>query len=202
MRCPSCKANDTKVIDSRATEGGAVIRRRRMCLSCKRRFTTKERTEAAMAPKTSSSGRVPGPMVGVSEGRVIDSLGYPGSGPVVGVRFDWHAGGDTMAFHVFTPVFEGDRQFVAGAQDVVCAADGYALGALLVDATDSVHAVQLIFMRVGDDGQLDPEDSYASDWLGQPSGAAPVELNGKGRQVIGFHARQAPVLVAIGLIHE
>ncbi len=46
MRCPSCKKiNKDKVIDSRTTEGGAVIRRRRQCLQCGRRFTTKERVE-------------------------------------------------------------------------------------------------------------------------------------------------------------
>lgn len=46
MRCPSCKeANKDKVVDSRLTEGGAVIRRRRECLGCGRRFTTKERVE-------------------------------------------------------------------------------------------------------------------------------------------------------------
>ena len=45
MRCPSCQEDDTKVIDSRATEGGTIIRRRRMCQSCERRFTTKERIE-------------------------------------------------------------------------------------------------------------------------------------------------------------
>ena len=43
MRCPRCQALDTKVIDSRETEEGASIRRRRSCLSCARRFTTDER---------------------------------------------------------------------------------------------------------------------------------------------------------------
>jgi transcriptional repressor NrdR len=45
MVCPSCKGLDNKVIDSRVTEGGAAIRRRRVCLACNRRFTTKERVE-------------------------------------------------------------------------------------------------------------------------------------------------------------
>lgn len=45
MLCPSCKSTNNKVIDSRLTEGGAVIRRRRVCLDCDRRFTTKERVE-------------------------------------------------------------------------------------------------------------------------------------------------------------
>lgn len=46
MRCPACNNhNADKVIDSRATEGGGVIRRRRVCTTCGRRFTTKERIE-------------------------------------------------------------------------------------------------------------------------------------------------------------
>lgn len=43
MRCPFCKEDHDKVIDSRSSEGGRVIRRRRQCLSCKRRFTTYEK---------------------------------------------------------------------------------------------------------------------------------------------------------------
>ena len=43
MNCPKCKASDTKVLDSRVTEGGRVIRRRRECEKCSNRFTTFER---------------------------------------------------------------------------------------------------------------------------------------------------------------
>ena len=45
MRCPYCGAIDSKVIDSRPTEDGEKIRRRRECLSCKKRFTTYEIVE-------------------------------------------------------------------------------------------------------------------------------------------------------------
>jgi transcriptional repressor NrdR len=45
MRCPFCKTDNDKVVDSRASEGGAVIRRRRECLECGRRYTTYERVE-------------------------------------------------------------------------------------------------------------------------------------------------------------
>jgi transcriptional repressor NrdR len=45
MLCPSCKCTNNKVIDSRLTEGATAIRRRRVCLDCNRRFTTKERVE-------------------------------------------------------------------------------------------------------------------------------------------------------------
>ena len=40
MKCPSCSADDDKVLESRAVRGGAAIRRRRTCLQCGRRFTT------------------------------------------------------------------------------------------------------------------------------------------------------------------
>lgn len=43
MRCPYCKEDRDKVIDSRSSDGGRVIRRRRECLACERRFTTYER---------------------------------------------------------------------------------------------------------------------------------------------------------------
>lgn len=45
MRCPFCKADQDRVVDSRATEAGRVIRRRRQCEACNRRFTTYERAE-------------------------------------------------------------------------------------------------------------------------------------------------------------
>jgi transcriptional repressor NrdR len=45
MRCPFCQEPENKVIDSRESHEGAVIRRRRECLACKRRFTTYERVE-------------------------------------------------------------------------------------------------------------------------------------------------------------
>ena len=46
MKCPYCSSPDTKVTDSRDTDDGASIRRRRQCLSCGRRFTTYETVES------------------------------------------------------------------------------------------------------------------------------------------------------------
>ena len=43
MRCPSCGNLESKVVDSRPSEDGTAIRRRRECLDCGRRFTTYER---------------------------------------------------------------------------------------------------------------------------------------------------------------
>ncbi|MFD0773609.1 transcriptional regulator NrdR [Streptomonospora algeriensis] len=42
MHCPFCRHPDTRVIDSRSTEDGSAIRRRRSCPQCERRFTTQE----------------------------------------------------------------------------------------------------------------------------------------------------------------
>src|SRR5262245_29496317 len=46
MRCPSCDHPEDRVIDSRHLESAAVIRRRRLCLYCGKRFTTYERVES------------------------------------------------------------------------------------------------------------------------------------------------------------
>ncbi len=43
MKCPFCKEDRDKVVDSRSSDGGRVIRRRRQCLVCKKRFTTYEK---------------------------------------------------------------------------------------------------------------------------------------------------------------
>ncbi|GAB3655206.1 transcriptional regulator NrdR [Actinocorallia lasiicapitis] len=42
MHCPFCRNTDSRVIDSRSTEDGAAIRRRRSCPECGKRFTTQE----------------------------------------------------------------------------------------------------------------------------------------------------------------
>ena len=57
MHCPFCGANDTKVIDSRLTSEGAMVRRRRECTSCNERFTTFETAELVMPRIIKSDGR-------------------------------------------------------------------------------------------------------------------------------------------------
>jgi transcriptional repressor NrdR len=60
MQCPYCKAPEDKVVDSRPVEAGLAVRRRRECLSCRRRFTTYERVEAvALRVRKRSGERVP-----------------------------------------------------------------------------------------------------------------------------------------------
>ena len=59
MKCPSCQADNDRVIDSRASEDGFAIRRRRQCVACKERFTTYERVEAPMKVVKKDGTRVP-----------------------------------------------------------------------------------------------------------------------------------------------
>jgi transcriptional repressor NrdR len=48
MRCPWCHREEDRVVDSRPAENGSVIRRRRECVSCGRRYTTFERIEQVL----------------------------------------------------------------------------------------------------------------------------------------------------------
>ena len=56
MHCPLCRADDTKVVDSRLAEGGSVVRRRRRCEACSYRFTTFERADEAPLVVVKSDG--------------------------------------------------------------------------------------------------------------------------------------------------
>jgi len=56
VQCPSCRADDTKVVDSRLAQEGAAIRRRRQCLTCADRFTTFERVDHAALSVHKSTG--------------------------------------------------------------------------------------------------------------------------------------------------
>jgi transcriptional repressor NrdR len=57
MRCPNCGSLDTQVKDSRPTEDSAVIRRRRVCLTCNFRFTTFERVQLRELTVIKRNGR-------------------------------------------------------------------------------------------------------------------------------------------------
>ena len=57
MKCPFCDDLEDKVVDSRMAKEGQVIRRRRECLSCKRRYTTYERLEESLPMVVEKDGR-------------------------------------------------------------------------------------------------------------------------------------------------
>lgn len=81
MFCPTCQADDTKVVDSRLAEAGASVRRRRQCLSCAHRFTTFERIEEAPLVVVKSDGsiepfdrdKIAGGLRAATKGRAVDA---------------------------------------------------------------------------------------------------------------------------------
>ena len=56
MRCPYCSHEDTQVVETRESDEGDVIRRRRRCLKCDKRFTTYERAEIALPAVVKKDG--------------------------------------------------------------------------------------------------------------------------------------------------
>jgi transcriptional repressor NrdR len=56
MRCPYCGHDETQVVETRESDEGGVIRRRRRCLHCEKRFTTYERIEIAMPAVVKKDG--------------------------------------------------------------------------------------------------------------------------------------------------
>ncbi len=55
MRCPFCREEDSRVVDSRTSEEGSAIRRRRECLGCGRRFTTSETAQLNVVKRSGAS---------------------------------------------------------------------------------------------------------------------------------------------------
>ena len=56
MRCPFCGASETAVVDTRINDDGDIVRRRRRCLSCDKRFSTYERAEIRLPQVVKKNG--------------------------------------------------------------------------------------------------------------------------------------------------
>ena len=56
MRCPFCAHDETQVVETRESDEGDVVRRRRRCLHCEKRFTTYERSEIALPAVVKKDG--------------------------------------------------------------------------------------------------------------------------------------------------
>lgn len=78
MRCPACAHLDDKVVDSRQSDDGEAVRRRRECLACGARFTTFERLELVpMLVLKRSGDRVPFDQKKITEGISAAAKGRP-----------------------------------------------------------------------------------------------------------------------------
>jgi transcriptional repressor NrdR len=78
VRCPACASLDDKVVDSRTTDDGTAVRRRRECLDCATRFTTFERLEETPLVVVKSSGdEVPFDRAKIIAGVALAAKGRP-----------------------------------------------------------------------------------------------------------------------------
>ena len=55
VHCPYCRHNDSRVLDSRVSDDGTVVRRRRQCTACERRFSTQEQMQLMVVKKSGAA---------------------------------------------------------------------------------------------------------------------------------------------------
>jgi hypothetical protein len=120
----------------------------------------------------------------------------PRGGVLVGVRVGYteQFGGDKVG--AIQPLYQVGGGYIPGRRFgavgvrggvTVMARPGYAVGSINLRQGLIVDAFQLVFQRV-EEGRLVPDDSYTSDWIGDPGGGAST-ASGQGRPVVGLHGR-------------
>jgi S1-C subfamily serine protease len=135
----------------------------------------------------------------------------PAGGLFVGVEVGVGRFGNSPVSHAARPVFRvGDKEVMgnwhgptAGKEIVrAVARPGYAVGAITVKNGLTVDGFSLTFMKVNG-GQLDPSDSYESDWLGGKGGGPPVKIGGDGMPVVGLIGKaKADAVTGLGLLYS
>jgi hypothetical protein len=117
-------------------------------------------------------------------------------GVLVGARVGYINAFGGPKIGVIQPIFQLNRVYVSGkrygrnipAPVRIVARPGYAVGAINTRTGLLLDAFQLVFMKLKD-GQLDPQNSYTSDWLGDPRGGVDGYATGDGNLVVGIHGR-------------
>jgi hypothetical protein len=107
------------------------------------------------------------------------------------------------------PIFQAGKNYIEGkriglndpvSSVTVVGRPGYAVGAINTHAGLWLDSFQIVFMRFKD-GQLDPEDSYTTDWLANSRGGSPGSASGEGKLVVGVHGRSNDRVVnSLGLL--
>ena len=153
----------------------------------------------SLASFSQSSDDGPGDtaMAGGTEGWEFRTEGSAGQ-LLVGIRYRLGGWAGEKTVGPLEAVF--DRHASADRQQAAIAREGFAVGAVNVDAKRFVNALQLVFMRVKSDGRLDPTDSYTTEWIGLPTGRPTQTLGGSGAPIIGIYGRHGAILNALGLV--
>jgi hypothetical protein len=139
--------------------------------------------------------------LGGGGGGAFDDMGPPGS---LLVGFHVVVNG---VVNIIEPKFRTPNGIVAGSthgsnggtEIDVMAKPGYAVGAIVVKPGDTVDGFRVVFMRVRGKN-LDPSDSYESQWMGGMGGGAETKLGGDGKPVIGIHGTSGTNIDSLGLV--
>ncbi len=120
----------------------------------------------------------------------------PEHGVLVGMRVGYtdFLGGSKVG--AIKPIYQVGKTYVEGQRfgkavrlsTSVVARPGYAVGAINTHTGLLLDAFQIVFMRFKE-GHLDPDDSYATDWLGDSRGGGAGSASGEGNLVVGIHGR-------------
>ena len=164
--------------------------------------------EVAILLKSASPRMVDIPS-GVDRRRSRDREEFRETAPVgalmVGVRVGYVNGTRIASIQ---PIFQLDRSYVEGASQgapvageaSVVAKPGYAVGGVNTRTGLLLDAFQLVFMKY-ENGRLDPKDSYASGWLGNPRGGNLKNVSGNGKIVAGvFGTTNKREINSLGLV--
>jgi S1-C subfamily serine protease len=116
--------------------------------------------------------------------------------PLTGLAYERGSWSGEPGFARIEPV---DPRSQSWGLEIVVAKPGYAIGGIKVDSGQVFHAMQVVFMRIRPDGRLDPQDTYTSDWIGEPKGGVQTVVS-EGTPVVGVHGRRMLLVHAIGLI--
>jgi transcriptional repressor NrdR len=177
MRCPYCRTDDDRVVDSRAAEGGATIRRRRECRSCGQRFSTYERAETVALVIRKRSGD--------TESFQREKVQSGIEKAVKNLAVDEHAVRRTVARVEARVRTLGQREVSSSV-----------VGAEVLDALRELDPVAYVRFASVYKGFTSPEDfarELATLEKDEPATAAPgVPVGGGPRQRGGSHAGTAP----------
>ncbi len=101
--------------------------------------------------------------------------------------------------HKLEPIYASATDSPPTGTDVLLANDGYIVGGLVVDSDDCVNAFRVIYVR-HENGLLEANKSYMSDWFGVPTGHFQQTLGNNGQPVVGIFGRSGMNLDAVGLV--
>ena len=132
-------------------------------------------------------------------GTIARRLVEPG-GRLLGLEYRLAEWDKERCVGYLVPIFK--RTQPTTMPDRVVAKEGYVVGAVKVNTHKFVDALQLVFMRQGADGALDPKDTYTSQWIGYHEGGTETTLGGGGTPIIGISCRQGAILNALALVEE